>query len=78
MREYDTEVKGVEFQKICEGSLAFVDNDSVQTLDTLERNTIEHMDEKHTLAVTECDDNRDLHGSPRRSRGLQLGFLFRG
>ena len=63
VREYTTEVEGVEFQKIYEGSFAFVDIGSVQMLDTLERNTIEYANEKCSLAVTEYDDNRDLHGS---------------
>ena len=46
-----------------EDSLAPVDSDSVQRPDMLERNIIELVEEKHTRAVMEDDDNRDLHGN---------------
>ena len=46
-----------------EDSLAPVDSDSVQRPDILERNIIELVEEKHTRAFMEDDDNRDLHGN---------------
>ena len=61
-----------------EDSLAFLDSDSVQRPDMLEWNIIELVDETHTLAVTEGDDNRDLHGNrviTRIAAGLLVSSL---
>ena len=46
-----------------EDSTVPVDSDSVRRPDTLERNIIELVEEKHTQGVVENDDDRDPHGN---------------
>ena len=54
----------------------YLDSDSVRRPDTLDRNIIELVEEKHTQEVGEDDDDRDPHGNCTGHMNLSWGSGF--